>query len=58
MNQDIIVSVYNIHHSDQVWDDPEAFLPERFPLEDPPPTEANTDFRCWLTCTSMEIHPC
>lgn len=45
VNQDIIVSVYNIHHSDQVWDDPEAFLPERFSLEDPPPTEANTDFR-------------
>jgi carotene epsilon-monooxygenase len=29
----------------QVWDDPEAFLPERFPLDQPIPTEQNTDYR-------------
>jgi carotene epsilon-monooxygenase len=43
--QDVIVSVYNIHHSPEVWDDPEEFIPERFPLDKQAPTEINTDFR-------------
>ena len=43
--QDVILSIYNIHHSTAVWDDPEAFLPERFDMDAPPPTEANTDYR-------------
>ena len=29
-NQDIIISVYNIHHSPEVWERAEEFLPERF----------------------------
>lgn len=44
--QDVMISVYNIHHSPAVWDDPEAFKPERFPLDEPVPTEVNTNFRC------------
>jgi Cytochrome P450 len=28
-----------------VWDDPEQFQPERFPLDGPVPTEQNTDYR-------------
>nr|APW83735.1 cytochrome P450 carotenoid hydroxylase 97C [Dunaliella salina]APW83739.1 cytochrome P450 carotenoid hydroxylase 97C [Dunaliella salina] len=44
--QDVMISVYNIHHSKAVWDDPEAFEPERFgPLDGPTPNEQNTDFR-------------
>ena len=43
--QDIIISVYNIHHSAAVWDDPEAFRPERFALDQPVPNESNTDFK-------------
>merc|ERR1712157_95142 len=43
--QDVIVSVYNIHHSPEVWDDPEEFKPERFALDKQAPTEINTDFR-------------
>lgn len=43
--QDVMISVYNIHHSPAVWDDPEAFKPERFPLDQPAPNEQNTDFR-------------
>ncbi|XP_073044340.1 carotene epsilon-monooxygenase, chloroplastic [Primulina eburnea] len=43
--QDIMISVYNIHHSAQVWERPEEFLPERFDLEGPVPNETNTDFR-------------
>lgn len=43
--QDIMISVYNIHHSPQVWERADDFLPERFDLEGPIPNETNTDFR-------------
>ena len=43
--QDVMISVYNIHHSRAVWDDPEAFRPERFPLDGPIPTEQNTNYK-------------
>ncbi|XP_027173729.1 carotene epsilon-monooxygenase, chloroplastic [Coffea eugenioides] len=43
--QDIMISVYNIHHSPQVWERAEDFVPERFELEGPVPNETNTDFR-------------
>lgn len=43
--QDIMISVYNIHHSPQVWDRADEFVPERFDLEGAAPNEANTDFR-------------
>jgi hypothetical protein len=29
----------------QVWENPEAFMPERFPLDQPMPNEQNTDYR-------------
>ena len=45
VGQDVMISVYNIHHSPAVWEDPEAFRPERFPLDEPVPNEANTDYR-------------
>ena len=43
--QDILISVYNIHRSPAVWDRPDDFLPERFPLDEPVPTEVTTDYR-------------
>lgn len=43
--QDIMISVYNIHHSSQVWERAEDFMPERFDLDGPIPNETNTDFR-------------
>ena len=44
--QDVMISVYNIHHSPAVWDNAEAFDPMRFgPLEGPVPTEQNTEYR-------------
>lgn len=43
--QDIMISVYNIHHSSQVWERAEEFVPERFDVEGPVPNETNTDFR-------------
>lgn len=45
VGQDVMIAVYNIHHSEAVWEDPEAFRPERFPLDQPVPNEQNTDFR-------------
>jgi hypothetical protein len=46
--QDMMISVYNIHHSEAVWDNPEAFIPERFgPLDGPVPNEQNTDYK-WV----------
>ena len=45
-----MISVYNIHHSPAVWEDPEAFRPERFPLDEPVPNEANTDYRHAAEC--------
>lgn len=44
--QDVMISVYNIHRSKAVWDDPDTFRPERFPLDEAVPTELNTGFRC------------
>lgn len=43
--QDVMISVYNIHHSPEVWDRAEEFLPERFDLDAPVPNESNTDFK-------------
>lgn len=43
--QDIMISVYNIHHSPQVWEKAEVFEPERFDPDGPLPNETNTDFR-------------
>ncbi|KAM7262778.1 hypothetical protein ACFE04_000461 [Oxalis oulophora] len=43
--QDIMISVYNIHHSSQVWERAEEFIPDRFDLDGPVPNETNTDFR-------------
>ena len=42
--QDVMISVYNIHRSPVVWDEPDAFRPERFPLDRPVPNEQNTDY--------------
>ena len=46
VGQDVMISVYNIHRSPAVWDDPNDFRPERFPLDQPVPTEQTTDYRC------------
>ncbi|XP_077226128.1 cytochrome P450 superfamily protein isoform X1 [Tasmannia lanceolata] len=43
--QDIMICIYNIHRSSQVWERAEEFVPERFDLEGPVPNETNTDFR-------------
>lgn len=46
VGQDVMISVYNIHHSPAVWEDPDKFEPERFgPLDGPIPNEQNTDYK-------------
>jgi hypothetical protein len=45
--QDVMISVYNIHHSKEVWSNPDDFLPERWSKYDSPsdmPNERNTDY--------------
>ena len=57
--QDVMISVYNVHRSPQVWDQPDDFVPERFPVDEPPPTERNTNFRCEPCCTFGSVpRPC
>ena len=43
--QDVMISVYNIHHSPSVWENPDDFIPERFPLDQPVPSEQTTDYK-------------
>ena len=46
VGQDVMISVYNIHRSPAVWNEPDAFRPERFgPLDGPVPNEQNTDYK-------------
>ena len=47
--QDIIISVYSIHHSPAVWDNAEAFNPDRFPYVSPAPPPAQPPLRNALT---------
>jgi beta-ring hydroxylase len=43
--QDLFISVWNLHHAPELWEDPEEFRPERFPLDEPLPTEASLGFK-------------
>lgn len=44
--QDLLLSIYNMHRNPNVWENPNDFIPERFgPIDDPPPTEASTDYK-------------
>eukprot|EP00468_Gymnochlora_sp_CCMP2014_P006545 CAMPEP_0167754528 /NCGR_PEP_ID=MMETSP0110_2-20121227/8314_1 /TAXON_ID=629695 /ORGANISM="Gymnochlora sp., Strain CCMP2014" /LENGTH=629 /DNA_ID=CAMNT_0007640405 /DNA_START=30 /DNA_END=1919 /DNA_ORIENTATION=+ len=45
--QDVMISIYNIHHSPSVWNDPEVFMPERWSSYSTPrdnPNERNTNY--------------
>jgi cytochrome P450 len=39
---DIFISVWNLHRSPQLWPEPNAFNPDRFPVDGPIPNEVGT----------------
>eukprot|EP00803_Ostreobium_quekettii_P005980 evm.model.scf_345.2 EVM.evm.TU.scf_345.2 scf_345:33857-40216(+) len=45
VGQDVMISIYNVHHNPDVWENAEDFIPERFGMEGPVPNESNTDYK-------------
>ena len=41
---DLFISVWNLHRSPAIWERPNDFLPDRFPVDDPTPTEVTHNF--------------
>jgi beta-ring hydroxylase len=39
---DIFISVWNLHRSPQLWPEPNAFNPDRFPVDAPIPNEVSS----------------
>ncbi|KNA19445.1 hypothetical protein SOVF_061630 [Spinacia oleracea] len=44
-DEDIFISVWNLHRSPTLWEDVDKFNPERWPLDGPGPNETNQNFR-------------
>jgi len=42
---DIFISTWNLHRSPELWDRPDQFDPERFPVDSPMPNEVTEDFK-------------
>ncbi|KAG9135975.1 hypothetical protein Leryth_023741 [Lithospermum erythrorhizon] len=43
-DEDIFISVWNLHHCPSRWEDADKFNPERWPLDGPNPNETNQNF--------------
>lgn len=43
--EDIFISVWNLHRSPALWEDPDVFRPERWPVDGPDPTEVTENFK-------------
>ena len=41
---DLFISVWNLHRSPALWDRPNDFVPDRFPVDGPTPTEVTHNF--------------
>ncbi|OIW17878.1 hypothetical protein TanjilG_00235 [Lupinus angustifolius] len=44
-DEDIFISIWNLHRSPKQWDDADKFEPERWALDGPNPNETNQNFR-------------
>ncbi|KAK9692167.1 hypothetical protein RND81_09G245300 [Saponaria officinalis] len=44
-DEDILISVWNLHRSPSLWEDADTFNPERWPLDGPAPNEITEEFR-------------
>ncbi|GMP67915.1 hypothetical protein CsSME_00027732 [Camellia sinensis var. sinensis] len=44
-DEDIFISVWNLHRCPNHWKDADKFNPERWPLDGPNPNETNQNFR-------------
>lgn len=44
-DEDIFISVWNLHRSPHHWEEADKFNPERWPLDGPSPNETNQNFR-------------
>lgn len=53
--EDIFISLWNLHRSPLLWENPEAFIPERWPLDGPDPTEVNQSYRYGVSSMSSVI---
>ncbi|PSC75082.1 cytochrome P450 superfamily [Micractinium conductrix] len=42
---DIFISTWNLHRSPELWDEPDHFNPDRFPVDGPTPNEQTHDFK-------------
>jgi len=41
---DLFISVWNLHRSPAIWERPNEFQPDRFPVDGPTPTEVTHNF--------------
>ncbi|KAK1391003.1 Protein LUTEIN DEFICIENT 5ic [Heracleum sosnowskyi] len=44
MDEDIFISIWNLHRCPKRWEDADKFNPERWPLDGPNPNETNQSF--------------
>lgn len=54
-NEDIFISIWNLHRCPKRWEDADKFNPERWPLDGPNPNETNQSFRYVIYFFWLEV---